>query len=93
MKGFGILMNASETTNGKNQEMYSPQEVVSAILVLNVNDCLSYPIDLVDYRRVEIQPLIEWFRPLLHAAGCNINAVHDQWVSLNSRSLITRVQF
>lgn len=79
---FGMLINAGETTKSKNEEAYGPQEVVSDMLVLNVDVWPPNPVDLVDYGSEEIQRLTEWFRPLLHAAGCCINAVPDQWVSL-----------
>lgn len=79
---FGILINASDTTKSKKEEAYGPQKVVRDMLFLNVDVWPSNPVDLVDYGREEIQRLTEWFRPLLHKAGCNINAIHDQWVSL-----------
>ena len=78
-KTFDILINASETTKSKT-EAYDPQEVVSDMLFLNTDVWPSNPVDLVDYRREEIQRLTGRFRPLLHTAGCNINAVHNQWV-------------
>ena len=87
---FGILINASETTKGKKEEAYGPQEVVSDMLFLNVDVWPSNPVDLVDYGREEIQRLTEWFRPLLHTEGCNINSIHDQWVSLK---ILVKSQF
>lgn len=78
---FGILINASPTNKSKKQAAYGSQEVVNDMLVLNVDVWPSNPSHLVDYGTEEIQRLIEWFRPLLHTAGCNIDAVQDQWVS------------
>ena len=79
---FGILINASPTNKSKKQAAYGSQEVVNDMLVLNVDVWPSNPSHLVDYGTEEIQQLIEWFRPLLHTAGCNIDAVQDQWVSM-----------
>lgn len=79
---FGILMNASVTTKSENQAVYGPEEVVNDMLILNVDVWPSNPVDLVDHGREQIQRRIEWFRPLLHAAGCNIDAIQDQWVSM-----------
>lgn len=78
---FGILINASATTKSENEAVYGPQ-VVNDMLILNVDVWPSNPVDLVDHGREQIQRLIEWFRPLLHAAGCNIDAIQDQWVSM-----------
>ena len=87
---FGILINASETTKGKKEDAHSPQEVVSDMLFLNIDVWPSNPVDLVDYGREEIQQFTEWFRPLLHTAGCNINSIHEQWVSLK---ILVKSQF
>ena len=79
---FGILINASATTKSENQAVYGPQEVVNDMLILNVDVWPSNPVDLVDHGREQIQSLIEWFRPLLRTAGCNIDGIQDQWVSM-----------
>lgn len=84
------MINASETTKSKNEEAYGPQEAVRDMFFLNINVWPSNPVDLVDYGREEMQHLRGWFRPLLHTAGCNINAVHNQWVSLK---ILVKSQF
>lgn len=79
---FGILLSTEIENQGSKVTNYGPKEVVRDMHVFNVNSWPTHPSDLLDYGRVEIERLIEWFQPILHRAGCNITAIQEQWVSM-----------
>ena len=62
--------------------VYDPKEVVRDLLIFNVDVLPTRRGDLMDYGRVEIQHLIDWFKMPLERSDCNVQNIHDQWVSL-----------
>ena len=77
---FDILLSAGNQAS--DAPYYGPKEVVSDMLVFNVDGRPVRPSDLIDYGREEIGRLIKWFWPILERVGCDITAIQDQWVSM-----------
>ena len=77
---FDILLGAGNQAS--DAPYYGPKEVVSDMLVFNVDGWPVRPSDLIDYGREEIGRLIKWFWPILERGGCDITAIQDQWVSM-----------
>ena len=65
---FGVLLGAEN--QGSKAADYGPKQVVSDMLVFNVNSWPTHPSDLLDYGREEIGRLTQWFQPILERAGC-----------------------
>ena len=77
---FGILLGAEN--QGSKAPDYGPKQVVSNMLVFNVDSWPTHPSDLLDYGREEIGRLTQWFQPILERAGCKTSAIQEQWISL-----------
>ena len=80
---FGILLGTGDNKGSKvTAADYGPQQVVSDMLVFNVDSWPTHPSDLLDFGREEIGRLMQWFRPILERAGCKNSAIQDQWISV-----------
>lgn len=62
--------------------VYGPKEVVRDMLIFNVDVWPTRTSDLMDYGREEIQYLTNWFKVPLEISDCNVQNIHDQWISL-----------
>ena len=61
-KRFDVLINASKLNRSKKQAVYGAENVLHDMLINSNGDAWpSNPTDLVDFRREEIELLIEWF--------------------------------
>ena len=81
---FDILLQATECQRPIKTPttVYGPKEVVRDMLVFNVDVWPTRSSDLMDYGREEIQRLTSWFKVPLERSGCDVQNIHDQWVSL-----------
>lgn len=80
---LGVLLGTRENQGSKvTAADYGPQQVVSNMLVFNVDSWPAHPSDLLDFGREEIGRLTQWFQPILERAGCKISTIQDQWISL-----------
>ena len=77
---FGVLLSAEN--QGSKAPDYGPKQVVSDMLVVNVDSWPTHPSDLLDYGREEIGHLTQWFQPILERAGCKTSAIQEQWIPL-----------
>ena len=81
---FDILLQTTECQPSTKSPttVYGPKEVVKDMLIFNVDVWPTRSSDLMDYGRAEIQRLTDWFKVALERSGCNVQNIHDQWVSL-----------
>ena len=62
--------------------VYGTKEVVRDMLIFNVDVWPTRSSHLIDYGREKIQHLTDLFKVPLERSGCNVQIIHDQWVSL-----------
>lgn len=78
---FSNLLDATSADN-RSKEKSTASTIIRDMLVFNVD---AWPHDvesLVDFGSEEVSHLVTWFGPALEKAGCNVEAVPRQWVSL-----------
>lgn len=61
---------------------YRTVEVVRDMLVFNVDAWPSTSQDLVHFGNDKIERLTRWFEPVLKKAGCNVDAIPGEWLSM-----------
>ena len=87
---FESLMDATGSASSSGRKDYGSADVIHDLLVFNTNSWPTNNESLLDFGKEQIERLVTWFEPALHAADCNVSEVHAQWVSLK---MIVSTQF
>ena len=77
---FGNLL--IDQTSGYEPSSNRTTDVVRDMLVFNVDAWPTNPKDLVVFGNEQIERLSHWFEPVLANAGCQVNAIPDEWLSM-----------
>ena len=65
-----------------NLSTYSTTDVVRDMLVFNVDGWPSTTQDLVAFGNEQIERLAQWFKAVLEKAGCTVDAISGEWLSM-----------
>lgn len=69
-------------------------EVVKDMLVFNVDVWQCSTQDLIDFGNNMIDHLTSWFKPTLQKAGCDVDSISEEWLSLKvlvNTTFVTRI--
>ena len=85
---FGNLL--IDQRSGDEPSSNSTTDVVRDIVVSTLTLVPPTPKDLVVFGNEQIERLAHWFEPVLANAGCQVDAIPDEWPSMKAQIFGTR---
>lgn len=73
---FGSLTNSASKSESTTK--YVTADVISDLLVFNVDAWPTSTKELVDFGNEKIERLVGWFQPLLQKAGCDVSSIPEE---------------